>query len=670
MGIYSVTLLNEAGKKVSEQSFQYFDALRDLPAALQKAKSCDPNDAPSMYDKLKEMGEKLFKAILADKIGREVRRLVEVGGTVALRLRIGPDELKGVPWETIFDGSEFLVTSPGMVISRIPPGVSKPDKPVVETVPNLICIFMRPLLDEYGEETRWEKRKKSCQSTLAAITRAGEFKLTIEEVATLKEMHDVLAGDKHEIVHLFCQSEDNQVLVAEDELISAEALTKELAALRSVRLTVFSSVWGQNIAIVEMGRSLIVEKLSGVLVMPFEMGPAQERAFLETFYREVAKGHRLDYASSQARKACLTTGEQRSDFLLPVFFMTESRPFNPPELRQPEKSTLAGQLQELIEKEQGAKKALAQACLAYLQQQDGRYDAALESYNLAIPLFEESRDLYNLAVALNNVATIHIEHKEYEKALEPLRKCLELRKGLDAEDETAIAHSKLAYCSLKLKKLKESIENYRSALGINEQAHNLRGIYDSYFSLGVVHKAAGDLKGAVEMFGKSVETAREIQEDLSLADALEYLGVAYSDSEDFSRARETFNECAKLYDKMGDKAGQAVTLNNLGSVEQRLGNPDAAGKHHEEALEIFEKIGGKSGVASSLHNLAQVQKNQEQFPEAVSFALRAKDIAAKNSISDLERMSQALLEHIKNKIGRDKYAECLSKAEKNLPKHS
>lgn len=667
VGYYSVTMLNEAGKNVGEQVFQHFDNLRNVPVALKKATSTDPKDTPSMYGKLKDFGEKLYKGILADKIGRELRRLIDVGGIVALRLRIEPPELKNVPWETFFDGSEFLATSAGMVISRIPPGIAKSDKPVVETIPNLICLFMRPLLEVYGEETRWEKRKKAFQAALGKVTAPGDVSLTVEEVATLEEVREVLAGDKYEIVHLFCQSEDDQVLLAEGELISATALSQELTTLKNLRLAVFSCVWRNNVAVEEMGRNVVAGKVPGVLVMPFEMGLAQEKAFLETFYHAVVKGCRLDHAVLQARKACLAAGEPRSDFVLPMFFMSLSGPFKPSESMRPKESTLATLLHDLIEKEQGAKKAMAVVCLAYLQQQEGEYDAALENYALAIPLFEESKDLYNLAVTLNNVATIHIERKEYEKAHNSLRRCIELRKELDLKDEAAIAHSKLAYCYLKLKKLQESIENYNVALEINQQIQDIPATCGSYFNLGIACKAKGDLEAAIEMFQRSVERARELHDDLYVADALEYLGTVCLDSEDFNHAKKSLDQCVEIYSKMGDKTGQAVTLNNLGNVELRLGNLDIARKHFEEALQIFEETGAKEfSIASSIHNLAHVLSKQGLFPEAVFCALRAKDIAARSSIGDIERMSQALLEHIKNEISPDKYAECLGKAEKKL----
>jgi tetratricopeptide (TPR) repeat protein len=669
MGLYTVSMVNETGKKVGEEVFQHFDSLRDVPKALEKAKSTDPKDVPSMYDKLKTLGEKLYKALLSGKMGREVRRLSEVGGSVALRFRIDSTELRAVPWETIHDGNEFLAASTGIVISRIPPGTAKSDKPVVTTTPRLACILMRPFLEEYGDESRWMARGKAISVSMAQVMKSGEIETELREATTLKDIRDMLGGDKYEIVHIFSVSEDSQVLLAEGELISASALSAELGQFKNLRLVVLSSVWGRNVAIEEMGRDLVSAKIPGVLVMPVIMGQMQERVFLTTFYHAVGKGKRLDHATSLARKAVMEAGETRSDFLLPLFFMSLAKPFRPPVIkkRSPAKGANAiTRLHNLITKEQGPAKAMALASLAFLHQHNGEHDLALENYGLAIPLFEESQDNYNLAVALNNTATILMTRREYEKALEPLLKCIDLRKELGAREETAIAHNKLGFCYQKLSKLTESVESYRSALDLNMQLQDAAGLCDSYFSLGIAYEKMGDLAAAADVLQKSVETAGELDDPARTTDALEYLGAVYFDSENYSRAKEAYQHSRELRQKLDDKPGLAITLSNLGNVELRLNDLDAARKYYEEALKLLEDSGKDVSTASCLYNLARVLHKRGEILDALTSTLKAKNIAAKSSIEDIEYMSSALLERIKVEVGRDKYAELLAKAQEHM----
>ncbi len=669
LGLYTVSMVAETGKKVAEEVFQHFDDLRDVPRALAKAKSSDPEVVPTMYDKLKDLGRKLHKSLFSGKIGREVRRLMEIGGSVALRLRIEPPDMKPVPWEAIFDGKDFFATSPNVVLSRIPPGIAKSDRPVLTTTPKLACVLMRPFLEEYGDENRWEARKAALRPTFEGIAKSRRINVSTREVMTLKEIRDLLGGDEYEIVHLFCQSEDTKVLLAENELISVAALTAELSTLKNLLLAVLSPVWGHNVAVEIIARDLVTATVPAALSVPMEMGPAQEEAFLAAFYDALGRGKRLDYATSLARRAVVELGEVRSDFMLPVFFMSVPAPFAPPVPEEPEppvESTVISRLQTLVEKGQGAEKALALANIAYLHQHDGEYEPALENYQLAIPLFEESQDNYNLAVALGNTATVFMERQEFSKAVGPIVRCVELRKALDSREETVAAYRKLGYCYRKLGKLGESVESYRSALELSLRGEDKEELCDSHFDLGVAYAKIGDLSRAADMLRKSLDTATQLNDKARMTDALEYLGAVHFDSEDYKRAKEAYKRSRALRQKLDDETGLAITLNNLGNVEQRTGHFDAAQIYYEEAMRLQKKVGSKVGLVSSLHNLAHVQYKLGDIGEAVFCALKAKNAASEGSIEDIEYMSSALLERMRLEVGQEKYESYLSKAQERL----
>jgi len=670
-GLYSVSMVAETGKKVAEQNFQGFEGLADISKALKKAKSSDPQESPAMYAKLKAFGEKLFNGLFTGNIGREVSRLNSVGGAVALRLRIEPAELRQAPWETLCDGTNFLAASSGVVISRIPPGTRKSDRSVVTEVPRMCCLLMRPFLEEYGDETRWDKRKKAWLSVLGKFRESGDFDMAVNEIVMLDEIRGLLAKNSFEIIHLFCQSEDSQVLLAEGELIGVQSLTEELARHTSLRLLVLTSSKGSNAAIEQIGRDLVAAGIPGVLVMPFEMGVAQERAFLSTFYTAVAASKRLDYATALGRKAILETGEERADFMLLTFFMSLPQPFKLTAEKKPKAvvepaADRVSRLRMIIANEQGERKALALASLGRLQQQDGDLDLALENYGLAAMLFEELKDKQNLSVALNNSATVLMSRGEFARAVEPLKKCIELRKELGAKDEIVIAQNKLGYCYRRTARLKKAVEMYRSSLDLNQQLQDRSGLCDSYFNLGITYGKMGELEAAIEMFEKSTEEAAKLGDDARVTDALEYITAQCLDTENYARARETCTRCIEIREKLKDVDGRAMTLGNLGSAELRLGEFGSSKKHYEEALSVYRKAGKMSAVASCLHNLAALQRKCGELAESISLAVEARNIAHKNSIGEVEYLSNMLLEQVKAELGPNKYAEYVSVAEQKL----
>ena len=673
MNLFSVSLVAENGKKVAEGVFQHFESLKDMPAALGKARTSDPADVPNMYDKLKDFGERLYEALIAGKIGREVGRLKDVGGQVALRFRIEPHELQQVPWESLYDGSEFVAASRNVVISRIPLGTQKSDKPVLKTTPNVACIFVRPFLEEYGDEKRWESRMRGLNGIFEEVSNSGAYNIEMREVTTLDDIRSMLADDKYEIIHIFSQCEDQRVLLAEGELISASALTAELSSLINLRFAVLTSVFGRNLALGEMGRDLVLAKVPGVLVMPLEMGQKQEKAFLTTLYQSVATGRRLDYSVSFARRAVLDIGETRADFMIPFFLMSMAQPFNPPapsaktaETKSADIGTVRARLLDIISKEQGAAKALAHATLALLQQNEGEYDLALENYRLAVPIFEKEGDKGNLATAFNNIATILMERAEFENAVEPLTKCISLRKEFGQAEEAVIASKKLGYSYQKLGKLSESVDSYRDAFDLALKLDDKTGVCDAYFDLGTSLHKMGELEQAAEILGKSVEKAKELDDKTRITDALEYLGAVHFDFEDYSKAKEAYEQCRDIRMNDPDKEAAAMTLSNLGNVELRLDNAEEARKLYQQAVEMHLKYSSRTGFASSLHNLARAQYKLGEHLEAVCSALKAKNTAVEGSIGDVEHLSSELLEQIKVEVGNEKYDGLLKQAQEKM----
>ena len=64
--------------------------------------------------------------------------------------------------------------------------------------------------------------------------------------------------------------------------------------------------------------------------------------------------------------------------------------------------------------------------------------------------------------------------------------------------------------------------------------------------------------------------------------------------------------------------------------------------------------------------MAFLERKCGELPESVCFAVEARNLANKNSISEVEFLSSALLESIKSEVGPKKYEEYVSQAEQKL----
>lgn len=300
---------------------------------------------------LRELGERLFLAVFAGKVGVQLRRSLDMaqaqGAGLRIRLRLDQSvpELADLPWEFLFDPDldRFLALSDLTPIVRYPEQ-AEPVQPLRVTPPlTLLAVLSSPAnVPELAVEQEWQ-RLQNALLTLQAGRQIAPERL---ETATLPALQARLRRGPVHLLHFighgyFDPDSNSGGLVFENaagqaERVPAETLGMLLHDHAPLRLAFLNACegarGGRSDPFAGVAQRLVQQGVPAVLAMQFPISDAAAIALSQEFYGALADGHPADAALSEARKAVFALGNER-EWGTPVLFSRsdDNRLIEPPQ---------------------------------------------------------------------------------------------------------------------------------------------------------------------------------------------------------------------------------------------------------------------------------------------------------------------------------------------------
>ena len=308
---------------------------RDLGVAQEDPETTDRGS-------LLELGQRLFEAVFAGKIGGQLRRSLDLaqGRGAGLRIRLRLDEnvpeLADLPWEFLFapDLGRFLALSDLTPIVRYIER-AEPVQPLRVTPPlTLLAILSSPSdLPPLAVEQEWQR----LQCALAGLQAGRLISLERLEAATLPALQARLRRGSVHLLHFighgfFDPGSNRGGLVFEDqagrqEIVPAETLGMLLHDHTPLRLTFLNACegarGGRSDPFAGVAQRLVQQGVPAVLAMQFPISDAAAIALSQEFYHALADGYPCDAALSEARKAIVALGNSH-EWGTPVLFSRSS----------------------------------------------------------------------------------------------------------------------------------------------------------------------------------------------------------------------------------------------------------------------------------------------------------------------------------------------------------
>ncbi len=287
----------------------------------------------------RDFGQRLFKFLLqsSSEISNAYFASLRDASGDGLRIRLTVDQagaLSSLPWEFLRDpANDFLALSRRTPIVRYTQQLDvRP--PAAITMPLRVLVMISapsdfPALDVEGE---WQR----LQDATSPLRDKGLLELERLDTATLIALQRRLREADYHIFHYIGHSDydagsQQGVLVFESErdtskaqIISGEALSRELAEESTVRLVVLNSCHSANRppddTLAGISSGLVTRGIPAVVAMQFAISDGAAKAFAEEFYRAISELLPMDAAVSEGRRA-IANRIGNNEWATPVLFM-------------------------------------------------------------------------------------------------------------------------------------------------------------------------------------------------------------------------------------------------------------------------------------------------------------------------------------------------------------
>jgi hypothetical protein len=302
----------------------------------------DTKDPAARLERIKKFGDKLYPKLFSPEIEKIWQRYKETSDFLILCLRIAPDKatvgLEAIPWETLYDGDEFLAAGAKTGVSRLPLDIAPQDDCEPISPPLKMLAFLASPLD-LKEAERLQIEREQEILLRAVNTPAGQGKLMVEFEDEAKL--NVFEGSWETPYHIFHYTghgippENGGGLLLEDASGKKRptAVPEILSVLqkgeKSLRLAVISGCQtARTLHVVgfrDLARGLIRRKIPGVIAMQFSISDAAGLLFAETLYPRLISGQPLELAMSATRQELLHHDDYliQADAFAPVLFTAQ-----------------------------------------------------------------------------------------------------------------------------------------------------------------------------------------------------------------------------------------------------------------------------------------------------------------------------------------------------------
>ncbi|AUT00316.1 Fis family transcriptional regulator [Nostoc sp. CENA543] len=294
------------------------------------------------------------------------------------------------------------------------------------------------------------------------------------------------------------------------------------------------------------------------------------------------------------------------------------------------------------------------------QYQASQFDAALQSWQQALVIYQEIRDYENEVKVLNNIGLAYQVKGEYDSAINYLERSLGIAKKINYRLGAARALGNLGIIYQDKGDYGQAIDYHQQNLAIAVELKDNQSQAKAVANIGLVYYFLGDVPTAIKQYSQALAIFRNLADRQSEATLLNNLGLAYSAIGNYSNAIQNYQQALMIIQAIKNPQLEGKILGNLGSIYYFLGKYPQAIDYQQKWLTIARAIVDPRSEGDALGNLGLTYSVQGNYPQAINYQQQSLAIARK--ISDQLGEGQSL-----NNLGLTFFKSGnLSAAETNL----
>ena len=282
--------------------------------------------------------------------------------------------------------------------------------------------------------------------------------------------------------------------------------------------------------------------------------------------------------------------------------------------------------------------------LGRIQDEQKKYDEALDSYGKAKSSFEKGKDEKGLSFSINNLGFIYAAKYMYKESQQMYEQVLVLklkRLKQDTTDDPKIAVARSYWgvgdALYNQSKYKEAIVQYNIGLGYITGLRSLEARKQTATLnrlIGKSYEKMGEYQPAANYYEAEYTIQKTLGDVESQADALDNQAFLLSKIGKYREALEIYGQAYKQHLQSGSKNDAGFSMSNSGQMLWNLGKFDSAIDAHNKAITLRIETGNKKGEAYSWKKIGGLYKESGDATKSMAAYLKALELYKKSESKD------------------------------------
>ena len=261
------------------------------------------------------------------------------------------------------------------------------------------------------------------------------------------------------------------------------------------------------------------------------------------------------------------------------------------------------------------------------QYQNGQFTVALQSWEQALKIYREIKNIQGESAALGNIGLVYNSLGDYPKAIDYHQQSLAIaRKIKDRKSEVkSLRNLGLVYDALR--DYSKAIDYYQQSLKIVQEIKDPNGEAQLLRNIGLVYDALRDYPKAINYLQQSLKIVQEIKDPNGEAQLLRNIGLVYNSLRDYPKAINYLQQSLKIVQKIKNPNGEAQLLRDIGIAYYRLENYLKAIENYQQSLKIAWKINDIRGKGAASGSIGVAYNYLGDYPKAIKYQQQSLKIA-------------------------------------------
>ncbi|MFB2879936.1 tetratricopeptide repeat protein [Floridanema aerugineum] len=278
--------------------------------------------------------------------------------------------------------------------------------------------------------------------------------------------------------------------------------------------------------------------------------------------------------------------------------------------------------------------------LAEIHTQQGEVEKALTFFNQSLEITERIGDIKGQAATLHDLAIIYANQRQFEKAIAYLQKVIKIDEYADNLRGKATALNSIASIYGNQGQYEKAIDSLQQSLALQERVGNIQGQISTLHNLASIYDSQGKSEDALNIFKIVLEIEDQICDINAKAATLNNIAFIYDNQGKSEEALVHLKLSFDITKQIKDINGQVKTLTNMAFINAKCGQIGEAFLLYQQLLELQELIDDVQGKAGTLGMLGQLLAIQGDFSKALDYLSKSLEIFHHFQSPEAEKVRQ------------------------------